>query len=202
MCQRVLAILQHVIIVPNVWFLECWCVTCLTQIAYSSYLSWRAILNHLPSAIIFLVNDLYGTSVTTILSVVIDLHYEPYEFIWPNGCISEKQILNKLYGLTIWLLLWDAPPYGCNFLSSKISSWVCNALIFLVNSGTKTVISAIDRRLGFSQIQDSDECESALEALGQIGSCMYVTAIFQIENLKLLILRTCNLLLHCSLFSR
>lgn len=53
--------------------------------------------------------------------------------------------------------------------------------MFLVNSGAKTVISAIDGRLGFLQSQDSDECESALEALGQIGSCMYVTVCFRLR---------------------
>ncbi|KAH9763935.1 ARM repeat superfamily protein [Citrus sinensis] len=42
--------------------------------------------------------------------------------------------------------------------------------MFIDESSAKTVISAIDGRLGFLQSQDSDECESALEALGQIGS--------------------------------
>lgn len=35
------------------------------------------------------------------------------------------------------------------------------------------MISAIDGRLGLLESQDTDECESALEALGQIGSCKY-----------------------------
>lgn len=64
-----------------------------------------------------------------------------------------------------------------------------NVLIFLVNSGIKTVISAIDGRLGFLETQDTDECESALEALGQIGSCKYVNT-YKTVNLKLLILET------------
>ncbi|KAB2605587.1 hypothetical protein D8674_005304 [Pyrus ussuriensis x Pyrus communis] len=35
----------------------------------------------------------------------------------------------------------------------------------------KTVLSAIERILSSSETQEIDECESALEALGQIGSC-------------------------------
>ncbi|KAJ4726360.1 ARM repeat superfamily protein [Melia azedarach] len=42
--------------------------------------------------------------------------------------------------------------------------------MFIDESSIKTVISAIDGRLGFLETQDTDECESALEALGQIGS--------------------------------
>lgn len=37
-------------------------------------------------------------------------------------------------------------------------------------SGVKTVISAIEGTLGLES-QDLDECECALEALGQIGLC-------------------------------
>lgn len=48
-------------------------------------------------------------------------------------------------------------------------------LSFLLNSGVKTVISAIDKILESSESRDTDEIESALDALGQIGSCKYVT---------------------------
>ncbi|XP_044493574.1 uncharacterized protein LOC123216940 isoform X2 [Mangifera indica] len=45
-----------------------------------------------------------------------------------------------------------------------------NARMFIDEPSINTVISAIDGRLGFLESQDTDECESALEALGQIGS--------------------------------
>lgn len=52
----------------------------------------------------------------------------------------------------------------------------CVTLLFLsLHADTKTVISAIDRILDSSETHDMDECESALEALGQIGSCKYAT---------------------------
>lgn len=41
--------------------------------------------------------------------------------------------------------------------------------------GVKTVLSAIDGILSSSDTQEIDECESALEALGQIGSCKYAS---------------------------
>lgn len=44
-----------------------------------------------------------------------------------------------------------------------------NVFMFIDESGAKTVISAIDGRLGLLESQDADECECALEALGQIG---------------------------------
>ncbi|KAK6154360.1 hypothetical protein DH2020_008608 [Rehmannia glutinosa] len=45
-----------------------------------------------------------------------------------------------------------------------------NAFAFIDESSVRTVLSAIDRRFEFMG-QEADECECALEALGQIGSC-------------------------------
>ncbi|EOY13091.1 26S proteasome non-ATPase regulatory subunit 5 - like 1 [Theobroma cacao] len=45
-----------------------------------------------------------------------------------------------------------------------------NIYMFVDEPSAKGVISAIDVRLGLLDSQDTDECESALEALGQIGS--------------------------------
>lgn len=44
----------------------------------------------------------------------------------------------------------------------------------LLNSGVRTVILSIDGRLQSLETSDRDECETALEALGHIGSCKYV----------------------------
>jgi 26S proteasome non-ATPase regulatory subunit 5 len=49
---------------------------------------------------------------------------------------------------------------------------VCKCTVFLSDLGVKAIISAIDGRLRLES-QDLNECESALEALGQIGSCKY-----------------------------
>ncbi|GAB4846485.1 hypothetical protein Ancab_025490 [Ancistrocladus abbreviatus] len=45
-----------------------------------------------------------------------------------------------------------------------------NIFAFIDETSVRTVISAIERRLGSSETADADECESAVEALGQIGS--------------------------------
>ncbi|XP_016581187.2 uncharacterized protein LOC107878638 isoform X3 [Capsicum annuum] len=44
-----------------------------------------------------------------------------------------------------------------------------NAFVFIDESGCRNLVSAIDRRLDLSESQNADECECALEALGQIG---------------------------------
>ncbi|CAA0808680.1 ARM repeat superfamily protein [Striga hermonthica] len=45
-----------------------------------------------------------------------------------------------------------------------------NAFAFIDESSVRTVLAAIDKRFEFMEGHEADECESALEALGQIGS--------------------------------
>ncbi|KAG6421359.1 hypothetical protein SASPL_117910 [Salvia splendens] len=45
-----------------------------------------------------------------------------------------------------------------------------NAFAFIDESSFRNVITAIDKRFDFLESQDADECECAVEALGQIGS--------------------------------
>lgn len=51
--------------------------------------------------------------------------------------------------------------------------YICCA-IKLINSGVKAVIESIDGRLQSLDPSDIDECETALETLGHIGSCKCV----------------------------
>ncbi|KAH9763940.1 ARM repeat superfamily protein [Citrus sinensis] len=92
---------------------------------------------------------------------------------FPNGIPITKQLRT----LEIW---WHS-VHHCNSATETIlrsrAIMISGRLLskddshmFIDESSAKTVISAIDGRLGFLQSQDSDECESALEALGQIGS--------------------------------
>ena len=53
-----------------------------------------------------------------------------------------------------------------------LTSGDCHCGNLLVNSGVRTILSAIDGRLSLES-QDVNECESAIEALGQIGLCKY-----------------------------
>ncbi|KAL3849168.1 hypothetical protein ACJIZ3_011050 [Penstemon smallii] len=52
-----------------------------------------------------------------------------------------------------------------------------NAFAFFDESSFRTVLSAIDRRFEFLESQDADECECALEALGNIGSSLQGAAL-------------------------
>ncbi|KAM7503976.1 hypothetical protein LguiB_002880 [Lonicera macranthoides] len=57
-----------------------------------------------------------------------------------------------------------------------------NTFAFIDESSAKFVISAIDRRLGLLESQDADECECALETLGQIGSSIQGAALVLIDS--------------------
>uniref|UniRef100_A0A3Q7IB14 26S proteasome non-ATPase regulatory subunit 5 n=1 Tax=Solanum lycopersicum TaxID=4081 RepID=A0A3Q7IB14_SOLLC len=46
-----------------------------------------------------------------------------------------------------------------------------NAFVFIDESGCRNLISAINGRFNLLENQNADECECALEALGQIGLC-------------------------------
>lgn len=52
-----------------------------------------------------------------------------------------------------------------------------NISMFVSESSVKTVISAIDGRLGLLESEDADEFECALEAMGQIGSSIQGAAL-------------------------
>ncbi|KAL5565291.1 hypothetical protein UlMin_028455 [Ulmus minor] len=106
-----------------------------------------------------------------------------------NDTLATLSVLELLYELS-------EIPHGREFMSGNIllqllSSIISNKSIepilrsrammisgrllrdnymFVDESSIKTVISAIDGVLALSETQDIDECETALEALGQIGS--------------------------------
>lgn len=64
----------------------------------------------------------------------------------------------------------------CNksFVDVLITFWIL---------GVKSVISVIDGRLQSTEDQDKDEYESAIEALGQIGSCKYANYCCTLQDL-------------------
>ena len=52
-----------------------------------------------------------------------------------------------------------------------------------MNVGFRALVLAIDRRFDFLESQDADECECALEALGQVGLCKYAIHCIEFINL-------------------
>lgn len=81
----------------------------------------------------------------------------------------------RLCKITWSSLLWLINLAKYITINWKIPKCSLIMVIFLLISGVKIVISALDKILELSESQDTDESESALEALGQIGSCKYVT---------------------------
>ncbi|KAL5564322.1 hypothetical protein UlMin_027486 [Ulmus minor] len=106
-----------------------------------------------------------------------------------NDTLATLSVLELLYELS-------EIPHGREFMSGNILLQLLSSIIsnksmepilrsrammisgrllrdnymFVDESSIKTVISAIDGVLALSETQDIDECETALEALGQIGS--------------------------------
>lgn len=62
----------------------------------------------------------------------------------------------------------------------RVSKHNLTELNYLLTLGLKTVTSAIDGRFNVGESLEPDECECALEALGNIGSCKSV--IYQFSN--------------------
>ena len=52
-----------------------------------------------------------------------------------------------------------------------------------MNVGFRALVLAIDRRFDFLESQDADECECALEALGQVGLCKFAIHCIEFINL-------------------
>lgn len=63
-----------------------------------------------------------------------------------------------------------------------ISIYVLSSPLFFLYSGAKSLISAIDVGLGLMDSQDTDERESALEALSGIGSCKYFLGLYLLDS--------------------
>lgn len=53
-----------------------------------------------------------------------------------------------------------------------------NAFVFIDESGCRNLISAINGRFNLLENQNADECECALEALGQIGLCKFLFFLY------------------------
>ncbi|KAM7250951.1 hypothetical protein ACFE04_022834 [Oxalis oulophora] len=108
-------------------------------------------------------NDILGTS------SVLELFYELAEIEHGTEFLSRGTLL-QLLGSVISnssmdpLLRSRAMTISGRLLSNE------NMYKFVEQSSVCSLIASIDARLGFMEGRDSDECETALEALGHIGS--------------------------------
>ncbi|RVW79349.1 hypothetical protein CK203_040851 [Vitis vinifera] len=104
----------------------------------------------------------YAISPSLLLDVVLGLTSSIDTKLLPDGPWLHSCYSGQFRCLSFWNslheVLVEASMMGCYF-----DLELC----------VKTVISLIDGRLRSLESQDADECESALEALGQIGSSIH-----------------------------
>nr|POE66543.1 26s proteasome non-atpase regulatory subunit 5 [Quercus suber] len=113
--------------------------------------------------------EINNTNDTLVTLSALELLYELAEFQHGTEFLSRTTLLHLLCSIisstsTESILRSRAMMTSGRLLSRE------NIYTFIDESSVKIVISALDKILELSESQDTDESESALEALGQIGS--------------------------------
>lgn len=112
--------------------------------------------------------EINNTSDTLVTLSVLELLYELAEIQHGTEFLSRTTLLHFL-GSIISTSTESIFRSRAMMISGRLLSKE-NIYMFVDESSIKAVISAIDKILESSESQDTDESESALEALGQIGS--------------------------------
>ncbi|XP_059662674.1 uncharacterized protein LOC132308573 [Cornus florida] len=107
---------------------------------------------------------------------VLELFYELAEIPHSTEFLSRTTLLQLLSSMISNASVESIIRSRAMTISGRLLSKE-NTYMFIDESSVKAVISAIDGRLGLLKSQDADECESALEALGQIGSSIQGAAL-------------------------
>ncbi|KAI3466091.1 hypothetical protein Pfo_022754 [Paulownia fortunei] len=113
--------------------------------------------------------EVRNTNDTLVTLSVLEILYELVEVQHSAEFLSKTSLLQLLSsiisnGAAESILRSRAMMIAGRLLSKE------NAFAFIDESSFRTVLSAIERRFEFMESQEADECECALEALGQIGS--------------------------------
>ncbi|GMH24940.1 hypothetical protein Nepgr_026783 [Nepenthes gracilis] len=118
-----------------------------------------------------LESEVSGANDTLVTLSVLELLYEMTEVKHAVEFLSKTSLLQLISTLisntSMEPILRSRAMIICGRMLSKE-----NIFMFIDENSVRTVISAIEGRLVSSETGDADECESALEALGQIGSSM------------------------------
>ncbi|XP_052177389.1 uncharacterized protein LOC127791511 isoform X2 [Diospyros lotus] len=105
---------------------------------------------------------------TLVTLTVLELFYELAEVQHSAEFLSKTTLLQLLMSLISNASIESILRARAMMILGRLMSKE-NSFLFIPESSVRTVISAIDERLGLLESQDVDECECALEALGQIG---------------------------------
>ncbi|KAL6543279.1 hypothetical protein OROHE_010799 [Orobanche hederae] len=112
--------------------------------------------------------EVRNTNDTLVTLSVLELLYELVEVQHSAEFLSKTSLL-QLLGSIISRAAESISRSRAMMIAGRLLSNE-NAFAFIDESSVRTVLSAIDKRFEFMESQETDECECALEALGQIGS--------------------------------
>ncbi|KAL6538325.1 hypothetical protein OROGR_012313 [Orobanche gracilis] len=113
--------------------------------------------------------EVRNTSDTLVTLSVLELLYELVEVQHSAEFLSKTSLLQLLSSIISNRAAESISRSRAMMIAGRLLSNE-NAFAFIDESGVRTVLSAIDKRFEFMESQETNECEFALEALGQIGS--------------------------------
>ncbi|XP_030928822.1 26S proteasome non-ATPase regulatory subunit 5 isoform X3 [Quercus lobata] len=113
--------------------------------------------------------EINNTNDTLVTLSALELLYELAEFQHGTEFLSRTTLLHLLCSIISSTSTESILRSRAMMISGRLLSRE-NIYTFIDESSIKIVISALDKILELSESQDTDESESALEALGQIGS--------------------------------
>ncbi|KAL2483585.1 ARM repeat superfamily protein [Forsythia ovata] len=113
--------------------------------------------------------DVRNTNDTLVTLSVLELLYELAEVQHSAEFLSKTSLLHLLSSMISNASAESILRSRAMMIAGRLLSKE-NAFSFIDESSYRTVLSAIDRRFEFLESVEADECECALEALGQIGS--------------------------------
>lgn len=125
--------------------------------------------------------EVSDTSDTLVTLSVLELLYELAEIQHGTEFLSRTMLLHLLSSIICNTSVGSILRSRAMMISGRL---LCkeNVFMFIDESSVITVISAIDGRLGSLECQDTDELESAIEALGQIGSSSQGAALLLLSS--------------------
>ncbi|GAA0143818.1 protease [Lithospermum erythrorhizon] len=121
--------------------------------------------------------EVKSTNDTLVMLSVLELLYELSEVQHSTEFLSRTTILHLLSSIISDAASDSILRARSMMITGRLLSKE-NAFEYINQSSFETVVSAIDRRFDFLESQDADECECALEALGEIGLCKSPLVLF------------------------
>lgn len=146
-----------------------------------------SISNHVASAVYnsnllgLLEAEVSNMNDTLVALSVLELFYELAEVQHGTEFLSRTNLLQLLCSIISNTSVESILRTRAMMISGRLLGKE-NIFTFVDESSVKSLISVIDERLGSMENQDKDECESALEVLGQIGLSMHGAEVLLLSS--------------------